>query len=120
MRARRIIVALTFFLAAACTAHRERGDITVAELAARPNDYEGKRVAVIGYYSSAMEESALYNSTSTERQNAFAIWIKPGWNASVYRAANGYVRAVGIFHRRANDSLYPGELSDITFFRPLR
>jgi hypothetical protein len=108
------------FQVGACTARREPGDITVAELAARPNNYEGKRVAVIGFYSSAMEESAMYNSTSAESENAFAIWVSPGWRSSVYRAANRYVRAVGIFHHRPNDTLYPGELSHITFFRPLR
>ena len=108
------------FMVGACTAHRESGDITVAELAARPDNYEGKRVAVIGYYSSAMEESAMYNSTSAQPKNAFAIRVRPGWRSRAYRAANRYVRAVGIFHHRPNDTLYPGELSDITFFRPLR
>jgi hypothetical protein len=108
------------FLGGACTAHHEPEDITVAELAARPNHYDGKRVAVIGYYSSAMEESAMYNSTSPQPENAFAIWVSPGWRSRVYRCANRYVRAVGIFHHRPNNTLYPGELSDITFFRPLR
>ena len=108
------------FLLGACTAPREPGDITVAELAAQPNNYDGKRVAVIGYYSSGMEESALYNSTSTQPENAFAIRVNPGWRSTVYRAANRYVRAVGTFHHRPNDTEYPGELSAITFFRPLR
>jgi hypothetical protein len=108
------------FLVGACTAHHKPGDIAVAELAARPDMYEGKRVAVIGYYCLAMEESAMYNSNSQLPENAFAIWVSPGWRSTVYRAANRYVRAIGIFHRRPNDTLYPGELSDITFFRPLR
>jgi hypothetical protein len=120
MRALRVTVALTLFLLGPCTARHEPGDITVAELAAQPNNYEGKRVAVIGYYSWAMEESAMYNSTSAQPENAFAIWVSPGWRGSVYRAANRYVRAVGIFHHRPNNTSYPGELSDITFFRPLR
>jgi hypothetical protein len=114
------MLALLLLVTVGCTADREPGDITVRELAARPNDYEGKRVAVIGYYSSAMEESAMYDSTSTGPENAFAIWVRPGWRSWLCQAANRYVRAVGIFHHRPHDPVYSGELSDITFFRPLR
>jgi hypothetical protein len=120
MRTHHVIVASLFFLIVACTARREAGDITVAELAAQPNSYEGKRVAIIGYYSLGFEESALYNSASAGPENAFAVWVRPGWRSWGYRAAKRYVRAVGIFHQRPNDPVYAGELSDITFFRPLK
>jgi hypothetical protein len=37
----------------ACTAKREKGDLSVAELLKRGREFDGKHVAVIGYYVSS-------------------------------------------------------------------
>jgi hypothetical protein len=60
--ARYIGVLLAAALFAGCTAKRQSGDVTVAELFERPSDFNGKRVAVIGYYVSGLEETSLYTS----------------------------------------------------------
>ncbi len=133
-----------------CTAKRQKGDVTVAELFARPGDFVGKRIAVIGYYVSDLEETSLYTSPDGHCDHAPAggifscsIWVSPGWRR-VSRLSNRYVRVVGLFHYRpeirreilkrddgrefesvtalgfGHMGLSPAELTNVSSFRPLR
>jgi len=100
-----LFVAVLLF--ASCTAKREAGDLTVAELFHRAGEFDGKRVAVIGYYVSGVEQTCLYTSPEAERHWEFLeggvfprqIWVETGWRR-VGRLTDRYVRVVGIFHYR--------------------
>jgi hypothetical protein len=132
-------------LLSGCTAKKEPGDLTVKNLFDHARDFDGKRVAVIGWYLSDIEESSLFPAPyaiepldgTFDRQ----IWVEPGWRR-VTRLTHRYVRVVGIFHfrpeaecrieKRSDGSefesvttrgygtygLYPAQLSDISYFRP--
>jgi hypothetical protein len=144
-------VALVAILLVACTAKRQAGDLTVGELFRRGREFDGKHVAVIGYYVSGLEETCLWSTP--EAANHFElledhifprqIWVEPRWRR-VSRLANRYVRVVGTFHFRpefrremlkrddgrefesittlgyGHMSGSPAELTNVTFFRPLR
>jgi hypothetical protein len=102
---------LLLFFSIACTAKRHAGDVDVAELFGRPDYFNGRRVSVIGYYVSGMEESGLYTSPTPQaspgachlakNDDVFGcdIWVDPGWRR-VSRLTNRYVRVVGVFHYR--------------------
>jgi len=123
-----------------CTARRQAGDVSVQDLFDRPDKFDGKHVAVIGWYSSGMEESALYSDAKALIPEG--IWVEPGWRR-VSRLAGRYVRVVGVFHYRPEErriekrpdgsdfesiavngfghmGIYRAELSDVSSFRPLR
>jgi hypothetical protein len=55
----------------ACTAKREKGDLSVAELLKRGREFDGKHVAVIGYYVSGVEETCLWSTP--EAANHFEL-----------------------------------------------
>jgi hypothetical protein len=137
----RVGVAITLVvMLTACTARRQPGDVSVADLFDHPDKFEAKEVAVIGWYSSGMEESALYSDPKALIPEG--IWVSPGWRR-VSRLAGRYVRVVGVFHYRPEErriekrpdgsdfesfalngfghmGLYRAELSDVCSFRPLR
>jgi hypothetical protein len=131
-----------------CTAKRHAGDLTVAELFARPREFHDKRVAVIAYYSGDFEDSALYTGPPIQLnlENAMiarSIWVEPGWRR-MSRLRDHYVRVVGVFHYRpeirreietredgrqfesiitegyGHMGVYPAELANISSFRPLK
>ena len=153
------IIALVFLALVACTAKRQPGDLTVSELLNRGTELNGKRIAVIGYYVSELENSSIYESPGDwEHQyddqhllpdGVFSrhIWVDPGWRDIAHltnRLTRRYVRITGIFHYRpefkrtiekrddgrefesidtrgyGHMGLSPAELTDVTFFRPLR
>ena|SRR5437773_2680358 len=92
-------VALVVILLVACTAKRQAGDLTVAELFKRGRELDGKHVAVIGYYVSGLEETCLWSTPEAashfelleDRIFPREIWVEPGWRR-VSRLANRYVR----------------------------
>ena len=130
-----------------CTTTRQAGDLTVADLFAHPAKFNGQRVAVVGYYESSYEDSSLYNARDQtniplNKDGVFtrSIWVDSGSD----RLSHRYVRVVGVFHyqpkfRRTIETrddgrkyesidpqgyghlgLWPAELADVAFFRPLR
>jgi hypothetical protein len=98
---------LIAFVVAGCTAKKLPGDLGVAELLQRGREFDGKRVAVIGYYEAGLEESCLYpNDQVRTRYNSLIdgvfspqIWVEPGLRR-VSRLKNRYVRVLGTFHYR--------------------
>jgi hypothetical protein len=101
-----VFLALIF---ASCTAKQRPGDLTVAGLFKRGREFDGKRVAAIGYYVAGVEQTCLYSSPEAERY-AFRdllpdgifpreIWVEPG-RRRVSRLTGRYVRVVGTFHYR--------------------
>jgi len=98
---------LAALLFTSCTATRHPGDLTVAELFQRGREFNGKRVAVIGYYVAGVEQTCLYTSPDAERHWEWLedgifpreIWVEPG-SRRVSRLTGRYVRVVGIFHYR--------------------
>ena len=92
-----------------CTAKRQPGDLTVAELFNRGAELNDKKVAVIGFYVYEYENSSLFDSPD-EQQHQFeytlpdgvfsrSIWVDAGWRR-IARLTNRYVRIVGTFHYR--------------------
>jgi hypothetical protein len=115
-------LAVTILLFAGCTAKRQDGDLTVSELFARASEFNGKRVAVVGYYEHAMEHSVLAHSANAdERVSACQhvknndlfrcdIWVDPAWRR-MGRLAGRYVRVIGTFHYRP-DAVRETEVRD--------
>src|SRR4051812_29530346 len=89
-------------LLSACTARKQPGDVSVQDLIEHPKRFEGRQVAVIGWYVSRMEESALYSDAKAFIPEG--IWVAPGWRR-VTRLTGRYVRVVGVFHYRAEERL---------------
>ena len=149
-RGRTVSALLAIAVFASCTARREPGDLTVAQLFEKPLEFDGKRVAVIGYYKIGMEETTLYTSPGGECDHpppgdifTCSIWVSPGWRRGS-RLTDQYVRIVGTFHYRpqfrremlkrddgrefesvttlgyGHFGLHPAELTHVTSFRPLR
>jgi hypothetical protein len=100
-------VAIITILLMACTAKRQAGDLTVVEVLKRGREFDGKRVAVIGYYVSGIEESCLWSTPEAASHFEFSedrifpreIWVEPGWR-KLSRLTSRYVRIVGTFHFR--------------------
>src|ERR1043166_3550011 len=94
-------VSVIWLLFTACTATRQPGDVTVTDLFAHPAWFDGKQVAVIGYYESGIEERSLFpgkNRTNVPLNKGFdrSIWVEGGSDRFSHRD----VRVVGVFHYR--------------------
>ena len=100
---------------------------SLIRLLAHPEQYNGKRVQVIGYYHSELEESALYltkdDATNLNCENG--LWIgsyaKGADTNRVQWVREGFVRVAGTFSYSPKTGaghmgLWPAELKDITFF----
>lgn len=104
---------------------------SLIRLLVHPEEYEGKRVEVIGYYHSGFEEKALYltkdDATNLNTQNG--LWIgsiaKGADKNRVHFVKKGFVRVAGTFSYRPRSGaghmgLWPAELKEITFFATTR
>ena len=86
----------------------------IAELIANREKWQGKRIEVLGYYFSAPEVSALYESEpdADPAHDARALWISwgvaPGHEDRVKWPKTGYVRVIGKFEYKSNGSGYLG------------
>jgi hypothetical protein len=106
-RVRCVGAILITLLVAACTAKRQPGDLTIAELFDRAAELNGRRVAVIGYYVYELENTSLYASPEEWQHEHLlqdgvfgrSIWINPGWRRTS-QLTNRYVRAIGTFRYR--------------------
>ena len=136
----------TALLVGACATTRQAGDVTISELFRRAKELDGKRVAVIGYYVSGIEESSLYENPAGQHEFPIegvfsrSMWVDGGSD----RFSDHYVRAVGVFHYRpkfrrqiltrddgrkyesveplgyGHLGLSPAELSNVSSFQVLR
>jgi hypothetical protein len=101
----------------------------IAELVANREKWQGKRVEVSGYYFSAPEVSALYESEHDvgPAHDAQALWISwgiaPGHEDKVKWPKTGYVRVVGKFEYKPNGSghfgRWPGQIVSLELMEPI-
>jgi len=94
---------------------------------AHPDEYNGKHIALIGYYHSEFEESALYltKDDATARNYENGLWIggtaKGADTNRVHWVKEGFVRVVGTFNYRVEHGaghmdLWFGLLDEIIIF----
>jgi hypothetical protein len=100
---------------------------SLVRLLAHPEEYNGRRVRLVGYYHSEFEESGLYltkdDATSHNYQNG--LWVggtaKDANTNRVHRVNEGFVEVVGTFgytpkHGAGHFDLWFGLLDEITVF----
>ena len=131
MRRRRLALLLSLFLLAS-SASATPLEVTVAQLFAKPRQFDGRRVAVTGYYYADSETSSLYVSAAAKKSlNEPSIWVQFRGTPDVTSIAGRYARLVGTFHhkptadpKRMNGygtwGLSSAALLDTTPFRALR
>lgn len=102
--------------------------VTVADVLLHKEDYQGKRVEIVGFYRSHFEYSAIYQD-GEERETKRGVWIdffaKPGHEDKVKWIDNGFVRIVGKFEFRPGLGVghlggWPAKLTDIELFEEVR
>ena len=81
-------------------------EIGISELLANPVQYDGKQVAVVGWFVNQHEHCAIYNSQLNPRASIsrFGIWVvnpeTQGGRAAVTALSRHWVRVVGRFDNR--------------------
>jgi hypothetical protein len=77
------------------------GNIPLSKVLARPRDFDGKRIAVTGYYFASTETSCLFTTREAARRSdrSLSAWVE----FRNPRAAPDYIavpkaRLVGVFH----------------------
>jgi hypothetical protein len=106
-------------------------DVSVRELLARPQHFNGKRVAVTGYYLVATETSCLFTTREAAKHfdASTSLWVEFRAAPKVDSIANRRARLVGTFHYdptvrakvlHAYGNLWSAALLDVTEFRPIR
>ena len=106
-------------------------DIPLADILARPHEFNGKRVAVIGYYVAATETSCLFTTRDAAKRFDIArsVWVEFHTPPVMDSIAGRHARLVGTFHYnpsvragvlREYGNLWSVALLDVTDFRPLR
>jgi hypothetical protein len=100
-------------------------NVSIIQLIANPQLYEGKRVRIVGYLHLEFEGDAIYFHREDIEHGISenAIWINtPKALTKEQRDAlnNGYVICTGVFisKRRGHTGLFSGELSNINRIEP--
>jgi hypothetical protein len=115
-----------------CTAAAQ--DIPLADILARPCEFNGKRVVVTGYYLVATETSCLFTTRDAAKRFdvAHSVWVEFHTPPVLDSIAGRYSRLVGTFHYdpswRAGTlrggyghfNGWPAALLDVTDFRRVR
>jgi hypothetical protein len=75
-------------------------DIPLAEVLAKPRDFDGKRVAVTGYYVAATETSCLFTTRDAAKRFDIArsVWVEFRTPPVLDSIAGHQARLVGTFH----------------------
>jgi len=75
-------------------------DIPLAEVLAKPRDFDGKRVALTGYYVAATETSCLFTTRDAAKRFDIArsIWVEFRTPPILDSIAGHQSRLVGTFH----------------------
>ncbi len=109
--------------------------VPISELLTHPRQFKGKRIAVVGYYCSGFELSALYENP--EDRTKFVedwpdvakpfrgLWIsgyvRPGCEHDVHFVEEGRVKAVGTFEvpklGAGHCNAWPAELTNLEILR---
>jgi hypothetical protein len=136
----RLACSFTFLAAAVASAVAEQPlHVTVQQLVATPQKFDGKRVDVIGHYRASLEDSSLFVSSAAARQantHDNCIWLEPDiWDprihphrppnvADVDQVRGHTVRIVGTFSYRPRregwGDLWDRAIKKITYFQRLR
>ena len=94
--------------------------VSMIQLIANPDRYEGRLVRLIGVAHFAMEESALYlhreDAETLNSNNAVWLGASPGLTEEEYKALSGaFVVVEGRFTAKAHGHLgaFPGELESV-------
>ena len=122
-------VSAIFLLLSVCTVTAQ--DIPLAKLLSRPRQFNGKRVAVTGYYLAETETSCLFTTREAAKHFdvARSVWVEFRTSPVLDSIAGRRARLVGTFHYdptaragilRTYGNLWSVALLDVTEFRPLR
>lgn len=99
--------------------------VSIIQILANPERYEGKHVRIIGYLHFEFEEEAIFlnKEDSDQMIDANAIWIHLPDDLSPELAAKlnkHYVHCEGVFSAKSHGHMgaYPGEISDVHWLSP--
>jgi hypothetical protein len=99
--------------------------VSIIQLIANPDRYDGKRVRIIGYLHFGQEEEVifLHKEDSDQLIDANAIWINLPNDLSTKLAAElnkHYVHCEGLFSAKSHGHMgvFPGELTDVRWISP--
>ena len=108
-------------------------DIPLADILARPHDFNGKRVTVTGYYIAATETSCLFTTRAAAKRFDIgrSVWVEFHTPPVLDSIAGRHARLVGTFHYspKIRDGTFReyGHLNgwsvallNVTEFRPLK
>jgi hypothetical protein len=108
-------------------------DIPLAEILARPREFNGKHVAVTGYYIAATETSCLFTTPDAAKRFdvARSVWVEFRTPPVLDSIAGHQARLVGTFHyspsvkggvlrEYGHNNLWAVALLDVTDFAPIR
>lgn len=108
-------------------------DIPLTEVLSKPDHFNGKRVAVTGYYVAGTEESCLFTTREAARRFDIgrSVWVEFHSPPVVDSISHRRARVVGTFHYNPTirarvfrtyglNSLWSVALLDVTDFRPLK
>jgi hypothetical protein len=97
--------------------------VSIVQLIANPEAYEGKQVSIRGFFHFEFEENAIYLHREDFDQliSENAIWIKLRGDISkelINKLNNHYVNCGGTFSARSHGHMgaFMGELSDVSIF----
>ena len=101
--------------------------LSVAELLAAPESFDGQIITVIGFYVGEREHHAVYSTPTEVGTSSRGVWLiheaTVGGDRVAAQQNRGWVRLTGIFHNRRRSgaghfNAYPACLSGITVFEP--
>jgi hypothetical protein len=101
--------------------------LSVADLLAAPQMYDGRMVTVTGYYVGEREHHAVYASPAEFRTLSGGVWLEHeatvGGSKRAARLNRGWVRLTGVFHNRRRSGVghfnaFSASLSGIRDFEP--
>ena len=122
-------LAVSLLMLCGCASPKEARKTTIEDLLAHKNEYRGRRVEVTGFYRSAFELSALYQTQEDAQsyRDESALWVmpfsKPGCEGRLKFVREGFVRIVGVFTYNLDPMLgvghlnrWPAEISTLELF----
>ena len=99
-RTHRVHSPVLLLLLLASTAAAAPPELTVSQLLTRPRQFNGRRVAVTGYYYADFETSCVSSSVAAAKHPdlATSVWVEFHGAPDLTRMAGRHVRFVGTFH----------------------
>ncbi|MDQ1925101.1 hypothetical protein [Massilia pseudoviolaceinigra] len=94
-------------------------EVSIAQLIASPERFDGKLVSVVGFFQNEMEESAIYlnrdEMVQAIRKNGIWIELNSSQMQSITKLHNDYAKIEGLFSatERGHFGLWSGSIKDI-------